>query len=72
MKKKFAAGQLEHNESRKTTKQPLGFFSDTFYHLVVKTFKTKQTLHRICSLGVFWGFFRGNKERAERAFLPFS
>lgn len=43
------------------------FLSDTFYPLVAEAFKTKQTFHRIYNLGVF---FKGNKERAERAFPP--
>lgn len=63
--KKCSAGQLEHNETRKTKKQLL-VCSDTFYPLVAEVFKTEQTLHRIYNL--CGDFFRGNKERAERSF----
>lgn len=46
-------------------------FSDTFYHLVAKTFKIKQNKHSTGYVAwVFGDFFRGNKEREERAFLP--
>lgn len=39
------------------------FLSDTFYPPDAEAFRTKQTLHRIYNLG----FFKGNKERAEKS-----